>query len=233
MKGCNLRIFPIDGTDMQFNREAYKRQVRVHIENKKLTKEKYLLELSDLINVSPKTLDSWYSNSGPSDLGKIKSLANCWKMDYKLLLEEVKTTKMNLRYTNAQLDAIRRIYWAVIEFLEEFRTTNGFNDLLYDFHNKVNRPEIATEDYAMKKVERIGLLCSKEYFDLHDLEIYDKLTDYVYDMLPDTFIGKCGYAYRFEAMVENLDGTIFGTTTESDYEQALQSLNRIMEKYVW
>ena len=55
---------------------------------------------------------------------------------------------------------------------------------------------------------------------------------YVYEDIYDIYSGKLGYAYRFEAGVENIDGTRDTVTTEEDYVKYLNMINSIIDKYI-
>ena len=86
-------------------------------------------------------------------------------------------------------------------------------------------PEDKIYEYAEEKIEKVLLTIQKEYFYLHDTEVYSEILEYSENELYDIFNGKLGYAYRFEA---EPDGN---PTTQDDYSKALKRLNEIVEKY--
>ena len=134
----------------------------------------------------------------------------------------------NEEYTELQILSIKRIYDKIISFLHEFDYTGGFTTTLwYDFYDreKSNTEEVIY-DYVEEKMRKIYLIIEQEYFYLHDLKIYDGLCGFVYDDLVDTYEGKLGYAYRYEAIPEG-----HPTTTE-DYENALSKINSIISKCI-
>ena len=61
--------------------------------------------------------------------------------------------------------------------------------------------------------------------------VYEDLCDFVYDVVFESYDEKLGYAYRFEAPVEKIDGTQRGVTTEEDYNIVLNKIHEILEPY--
>ena len=75
-------------------------------------------------------------------------------------------------------------------------------------------------------MSKVNLVLDQEYFDLHDCDIYDELSEFVSQDLYNTYDGKISYAYRFEAIPDG------NPTTGEDYEKAMTKLNTIVCKYV-
>ena len=162
----------------------------------------------------------------------IKILSDIFKIEYKNLLKEIRKDIPKMKYEQCQLESIKRIYDAIIIFLEKFLNTDGFNDLWIEFIDKgINNEFIEDKlyDYAMKQIDNVNLILKQEYFYLHNLSIYDNLNTFINDDLINTFDGKLSYAYRFESLVEDNNGNR-GTTTSEDYLKALNKINGIIEE---
>ncbi len=189
---------------------------------------------------SKDTVHGWrFTNSGPGDLSIIEQVANILGVnDYMRLmkenLDENKTEKgeekkiVKNELTNLQIESLKRIYDSVIEYLDEFEKTDGFTGTLwYEFYdNGFKNPEPEIYDYAEKKVEAVLFVIKKEYFYLHDTEVYDMICEYAENDLYEIFNGKLSYAYRFEAIPDG------NPTTTDDYEKAISKLNEIIKEYI-
>ena len=73
---------------------------------------------------------------------------------------------------------------------------------------------------------QVKLVAKKEWFYLKETKVYAEVLEYIENDLLDTFAGKLGYAYRFEAFPSG------NPTTEDDYNKALKRINEIVEKYI-
>ena len=61
---------------------------------------------------------------------------------------------------------------------------------------------------------------------LKNTEIYEKIGNFIYNDLYETFENKLSYAYRFEAEVSG------NPSTYEDYYKALSTINQIIDKYM-
>ena len=240
----NSRKFEIDQKAYLFDKKAYKSMIdrklisKTEGSIKKISKEQYYEELSEALSVSSSTVKSWYyeQNGGPSDLDLVKSLAIYWHIDYMSLLKPVKEDIImsSAKYSEKQMGSLYRIYKSIICFLDEFEHTDGFNNWWYEMEDEGIRPaDYLIEEKAMKLMFDVEKIFKSEYFYLHGMDVYEKLQDYIYDFMPDMFMGKCSYAYRFEAGIPTVDGKIVDVTTSEDLVKAEQLLEEIMEQYVW
>ena len=73
---------------------------------------------------------------------------------------------------------------------------------------------------------KINMALDQEYFDLRGCDLYNELCEYVSDDLYETFNGKLGYGYRFEAHPNG------NPTTTEDYDRAMIRLKTIIDKYL-
>lgn len=142
-----------------------------------------------------------------------------------VLLEESREVVMKERYIDLQIQSIKRIYDDIIEFLFYFSETNGFSNLWLKYENDgvpKNLIEGIIYEFADTEIRKIGMRLQKEFFYLRDLSIYDAFYDFIDVDLVNTYDGKCGYAYRFEAI----------GSTDEDYLKALNKLNDIVKDVV-
>jgi transcriptional regulator with XRE-family HTH domain len=235
------RIFLIEGKKYHFNKQAFieffNKECKPNKENKRLAKSKLEKQIATAegICVSPNTVHAWrFGKCGPSDLDMIKVIAKIFNIkDYKVLLEEKgeeteEMATMNDRIDSVtkklQLESIKRVYDAIINFLDEFDRTDGFTGTLwYEFVEKgVRDPEEELYYYADGQLDKVRLVLKREYFYLHNDSIYEELENFIEEDLYDTYNEKLEYAYRYEAKSEN------SPTSTEDYEKALQKINGII-----
>ena len=230
----NFSVFDIDGVSMQFDVTKFKSYFTNYCRQN--GKEKIKIadaeqQLGDFVHVSKEAVHQWrFGNNGPATLDMIKQIAIFLSLDSHLALLSENKECNKMKYSTEQQKSFKCIYDAIIEFLDEFEKTDGFNSLWFDFQRQgIQNPETDIEIYAENLIDKIWLVFKKEYFYLHDTEPYVQLEDYISDVLYDTYSGKCSYAYRFEAPVETVDGKPSGITVEEDYTNALSLLNAIIE----
>ena len=227
------KIFNIEDKKYQFNFQAF-----LHSFNSfRLKNDKKHIKVGELeeiistnVNVSIDAVHNWRNQcNGPSDVEIIKGIAQTLEIqDFMILLKEVEVTNNMNKLNIQQTESLKRIYDSIIDFLDDFEKTGGFTTALwYRFVEKGSvDPEWDICEYAEKKINLVRLVISKEYFYLHNQPIYDELINFVENELINTFDGKLGYAYRFEAIPDG------NPTTEEDYLKALNVLNSIIEKYI-
>ncbi len=246
MKTQNTKIFIIDNAPHRFNKGAFNNYFKKFFEKQKLNDdgiktigvfEEYFAK--QLI-CSKSTVHGWeFGNSGPGDLDTIKNIAEILEIsDYMYLMKEVvqkanaedgETEEMcDNRLTISQTESLKRIFDAVVDYLEDFDKTDGFTGTLWHkyFDAGYSNPEDKIYEYAEKKIEAVLLVIKKEYFYLHDTDAYNEVTEYAYNDLYDIFNGKLGYGYRFEAIHDG------NPTATDDYTKALTRLQNIVEKYI-
>lgn len=230
------KVFNVDGISMQFDSEAF----NIFFKNSKKREEIRILDLEtnigDNLGVSRDAVHSWrFGQNGPADIDMIKKLAEYMGLtDYKKLLKERKE-EVVMQITERQKDSLKIIYDAIIDFLITFDETDGFNDFWHKFVDMGVPPEHVESrlyDVAEEEQRKVIHVLQKEYIVIHKLEIYPKLEEYVYDDLCDIYNEKLSYAYRFEAGVENVDGTRTTVTTSEDYTAALNKINDLLDPYM-
>ena len=117
------RAYDVDGRKVQFDHSAFKNFFRknyAHLRKDGMTADAYEEDLGKKLCISGSAVHSWlYSVNAPSDVEKVKDLAEALGLsDYMLLLKEPKELTMTI--TERQKDSLKRIYDAVITFLDRF-----------------------------------------------------------------------------------------------------------------
>lgn len=198
-----------------------------------LKKEKYISinqieeEMSSKICVSQSAIHNWRNNNySPNDLDTIKQIADFFNIkDYLVFLKERNDKNMN-KLSDLKLSSVKRIYDSLIDYLEYFEKTNGFNDIWFDLtcDPKYRQGELC--DIALKEVDKVISVYKKEWVLLKDEDIYTELENLIFNDLYETFDNKLSYGYRFEADSEN--GSITTFEEISNFTNKLQS---IINKY--
>lgn len=221
--------YEINETDYLFNYQRFN-ELFIKEKGKKLIGD-LEQELADSIHVSKDTVHSWRNRvQSPNDLDIVKSISNYYKLeDYKNLLIVKGDNKKMDKFNDIQISSIKRIYDSIIEHLDYFEKTDGYNDLWLDFKDKGIKSEYIEDklyEVAEKELNKVMLCYKKEKMLLKNTKIYDEIGDYIYNDLYDIFDGKLKYAYRFEAIPgEN-------PTTNDDYNKAMSKIDSIIEKYI-
>lgn len=225
-----MKSFSIGTENYRFDSASFNTYFKKHAAQKEIKISSLEEEIANKLYVTTSTIHNWrFGSNGPGTLELIQNLANALSIsDYmNLLKKNVEANKME-EYATLKIESIKRIYDAVIDFLEDFYNTDGFTGTLwYKFQrNGSSNPEEDIFDYAENKIRAVSLVLQKEYFYLHDTKVYSELCEYVHNNLWETFDGKLGYAYRFEAIADG------NPTTEDDYNKALKRINEIIEQYI-
>lgn len=222
----STRKFRIEDKDYCFNFSSFKYAFTKYRNREKLKVAEAEQRIADKLYVSSSAVHNWcHQKNGISDLDAIKKLADLFDVDYMILLEESREDIMKEKYTDLQIQSIKRIYDEIIEFLFYFSETNGFSNLWIKYENKgvpKNLIESTIYEFADTEIRKIGMRLQKEFFYLRDLSIYDTLYDFVDVDLVNIYDRKCGYDYRFEEI----------GSTDEDYLKAMNKLNDIVKDVV-
>ena len=122
--------FKIEDKDYCFNFSSFKIAFNNYHKAQKMSIGQAEQKIADELYVTSSAVHNWrYEKNGIADLDTVKKLAKLFKIDYMILLEESKEVTMKEKYTDLQVQSIKRIYDEIIDFLYYFSETNGFNDL--------------------------------------------------------------------------------------------------------
>ncbi len=234
--GKEYRIFREDGRDMQFNSDAFGGFFMDLVRRRGVRRQELEAEIGEAVGVSRDAVHNWrFGQNGPSDINIIIELARFMGIgDYRNLLRE-RREGVEMQVTERQKDSLKKIYDAVIDYLDEFERTDGFNDHWFELSDKADSGktiEMGLYEIAEREQDKVRAVLRKEYIIIHKLEVYPKLEEYVNDRLTDIYADKLSYGYRFEAGVENMDGTRDAVMTYEDYSAALEGINALMDPYL-
>ncbi len=232
----DIKIYKIDDKCYQFDSNAFNNFFSINCKKNGINKLELEADLGEELSVSHSAVHSWrFGENGPSDIETVMNIAKVLEIsDHMLLLKERKENN-NMQITERQKDSLKRIYDAIIDYLEHFQRSDGFNNYWHELCRQGIEPKYVEHklyEIAEDSQHIVELVLLKEYIELHNLPIYEQLEEYVYDDLGDIYNGKLSYAYRFEAGVEKVDGTRDTVTTDEDYTQAIKKINDIMEMYM-
>ena len=170
--------YEINGTDYLFNYQRFN-ELFIKEKGKKLIGD-LEQELADSIHVSKDTVHSWRNRvQSPNDLDIVKSISNYYKLeDYKNLLIVKGDNKKMDKFNDIQISSIKRIYDSIIEHLDYFEKTDGYNDLWLDFKDKGIKSEYIEDklyEVAEKELNKVMLCYKKEKMLLKNTKIYDEI----------------------------------------------------------
>lgn len=87
--------------------------------------------LADKLFVSSSAIHNWrFGSNGPASIDLIKNAAKYLKADYMTLLRKNKEIKEMEKLSTLQIESLKRIYDAIIDFLDDFDKTDGFTGAL-------------------------------------------------------------------------------------------------------
>lgn len=220
------RKFIFNGAEMYFDASAFKRCFYKVKQDKHLTGEQFMDYLADRVNVTKDAVKNWlYGYNGPADLETVYALTEALGYsDKTILLSAAKGDKNMNGLTDLQLQSLKRIYDAVLDYLVDFRNTGGFTTDLWVQYADEGVSDIENEiyNYAETSISKVHTTIMKEYFYLHDLPVYKELEAYAYNDLYDIYDGKLGYAYRFETP----------GSADEDFEKAMKRLGEIVQSAI-
>ena len=214
--------------EMRFNARVFKEMTDSFCKENSLIRKEIEHRIAEAVHVSAETVHKWcYGMNSPKDLDLIKELASFLHRDYRMLLYSVHGGNGMKQLTERQVVAVKKVYDVCIWFLTEFKRSDGFNDYWYKFVREgIENPEMDILELADGLKAKVDLVLDQEYFDLRNTEIYNELCEFACEDLVDIYDGKCGYAYRFEAIPDG------NPTTSDDYCKAMNKLNEIIERYI-
>ena len=210
----NLRQFTMYGRRAEFNKTAFYHYVKQKSRREKIAISKLEELIGESVGVSANAVHHWiYKKGGPGDAEMIAPLAKILDIaDPAQLIIFVDNGGTEMEHlTDRQKTAAKRIYDLCIWFLYEFERTD---------------PEMDIYSTVEDMIGKINMALDQEYFDLRGCDLYNELCEYVSDDLYETFNGKLGYGYRFEAHPNG------NPTTTEDYDRAMIRLNTIIDKYL-
>lgn len=219
----STRKFVLDGADYYFNFVTFK-QFFNHFANGKIGA--YEAELGDSIGVSKETIHAWRNKcNGPSDLEKIKDIAEVWNIDYFTLLKKGDVIT-NINLSDRQKNSVYRVYSFISDFLAVFSESGG---LFAEFPQGIEIAKTQEEqvEFANKKYMDVKLACLREYTEIGKHPLYEEIKDFIENDLIELYLydDSCDKKIDFEYRQFYNDGF-------EDEVKCRKKLNDIIDKYI-
>ena len=181
MKNRNTRIFLLEGKNYKFNVSVFMRLFVVKAAEFNMKLGEHEQFLADQLLVSKEAIHNWRNNlNGPSGIEIIQKIAEVWKVDFYSLIKEIKEIgrdDVSMNGNNETMlvrEAIKKVYVAMVDFIEFFEKTNGLqigdNN---ESNNELFSIACAKRDYAVTVLRKEMLDIPK---DLHD-KLYGFIND--------------------------------------------------------
>ena len=225
------RTFHIDGSDYSFNFSAFRRFFKSYRAGTKRNITETEQTIADALSLSREAVHSWrFEKNGPSDIEVIKSLAEFLKIDdYRILLIK-KIGEHNMTANDRILDSLKRIYDAVILYLDYFDTSFAYLTDFYDFKEAgLDDNEARNETYnlASESLHEVEIVLQQEYIILHKLDIYSTLESFISRDLCNIWDGKLEYEDQRDQITDDNEGMY----CHERYEVVYNRLNEIMSDF--
>jgi len=225
------RTFHIDGSDYIFNFSAFGRFFKSYRAGTKKNITETEQAIADDLSLSREAIHSWrFEKNGPSDIEVIKKLAEFLKIsDYRILLIK-KIGEHNMTANDRILDSLKRIYDAVILYLDRFDTSFAYLMDFYDFKKAgLTDEEARSEIYgvASDSLHEVEVVLLQEYIILHKLDIYSTLDSFISRDLCNIWDCKLEYEDQRDQITDDNEGMY----CHERYEVVYNRLNEIMSEY--
>lgn len=220
MKSKKLRTFFVNEKEMIFNVRLFQELFNKYAKKNSIGVGAYEDELADVLFVDKSAVHNWRMNvNGPGNIEIIQKIAEFWNINYEILLTEAnnmnETQIINAKkFTETEKEAMKNVYRAFINYMEEFNDTAGF--LLYIDGGKY---EIAN---AYARYENLKYALKLEYIDLKRT-VYDKLETFFEGELTRTL----EHDYEVDDSIEQLEAE-----TLEEYENMMSMFKNIVDEYL-
>lgn len=225
------RTFHINGSDYSFNFSAFDRFFRSYKNriNKNITDSEQTL--ADSLGVSRDAIHNWRcQKNGPADIGIIKAIAESFGINDYLILMEKKIGEINMTANDRILDSLKKVYDAIILYLDYFDCSFGYLTDFYEFKEEGLSDEEARDEIysvASDSLHEVEVVLLQEYIILHKLDIYSKLESFVTRDLCDIWDSKLEYVDKRDQITDDNEGMY----CHERYEVIYNQLNEIMSEY--
>lgn len=223
--------FELRGVTYQFSTDAFNAAFREYLYKQKKKVGAGESELAEAVSLSKDAIHQWrYGNNGPGDLETIIKIADYFKIDFYRLLKEVPQVEASTEVlSDRQMEALRRIYCAIWDFLEQFRQNDGFVWEIDDRKSIWDGDDIDKVDYAIEQYDQVGMAIKKEYLDLGKTELYKNIEQFWDVDLFDMWNGKQEPWYRFDFAEQ---GKPTATSVEKELTDIIRKLHTIIDPYL-
>ena len=203
------RTFHINGNDYSFDFSVFHRFFETYQKKNSFLINEAEQNIADAISVSKDTIHSWrFEKNAPADMDTIQKLADFLGIKDYLILLNKKIGENTMAANDRILDSLKRIYDAIILYLDDYDTSFAYLNQFYEFKEKKYSDEEARREIyciANDKLHEVELvdLCN----------IWDEKLEYV-----------CPEGIQIYE-------TNTGINSHEEYEVVFNRLNEIMSEY--
>ena len=158
MKSKEMTVFNIDGQFYQFDCFCFNQYVDKKSTTDRIRKTEIENKIAEKVSVSSSAIHNWrFGSNGPSGLDLIKDVAEYFNIDFMMLLKKKEEIKEMEKLSVLQIESLKRIFDAIIDFLDDFEKKDGFTGVLwYDFvRDGVKDVEEEIWLYAEEQYEKV------------------------------------------------------------------------------
>ena len=222
MQSCKTKTYKVNGKTYAFDFFCFNEYFNTFRKENKLSVGDAELLLAEKVGISENAVHSWRNRvNAPSDISMIDPIAETLGVSNKnTLLIERKEKKME-NLNERQMEAVKRIFDSIIQLLYDIKVNRPNEAILEKFIDSLREkyPDATHEElrdlafgdegfasvtYEMEQLDLmlhdIECVIAKEYFDLHDTEIYDQFWNLCNNELFDALHFNGQYMSFCEAM---------------------------------
>ena len=226
------RTFHINGNDYSFDFSVFHRFFETYQKKNGFLINEAEQNIADAISVSKDTIHSWrFEKNAPADMDTIQKLADFLGIKDYLILLNKKIGENTMAANDRILDSLKRIYDAIILYLDDYDTSFAYLNQFYEFKEKKYSDEEARREIyciANDKLHEVELVLTQEYIILHKLDIYSTLETFVHRDLCNIWDEKLEYVCPEGIQIYE---TNTGINSHEEYEVVFNRLNEIMSEY--
>lgn len=212
-----VKEFSYDGCNYYFDTLRFREVVKKRLEKlrdkgNKISRQELFETIAEEKGVSSSSLNHWYNgHNAPNEIEKVQDVADVLEIDWRIILKKEQDSEGEMKMINGEMiqkveakgelpsksrdidysveiNVIRDIYHAMIDFIEEFRETTAFQ---YDEETPIDYVQLGMFERidaiyeADKKCNAISIKIKKAMLDI-PYEVYHNLK-----LFTDGYLSSC------------------------------------------
>lgn len=212
-----VKEFSYDGCNYYFDTLRFREVVKKRLEKlrdkgNKISRQELFETIAEEKRVSSSSLNHWYNgHNAPNEIEKVQDVADVLEIDWRIILKKEQDSEGEMKMINGEMiqkveakgelpsksrdidysveiNVIRDIYHAMIDFIEEFRETTAFQ---YDEETPIDYVQLGMFEHidaiyeADKKCNAISIKIKKAMLDI-PYEVYHNLK-----LFTDGYLSSC------------------------------------------
>lgn len=212
-----VKEFSYDGCNYYFDTLRFREVVKKRLEKlrdkgNKISRQELFETIAEEKRVSSSSLNHWYNgHNAPNEIEKVQDVADVLEVDWRIILKKEQDSEGEMKMINGEMiqkveakgelpsksrdidysveiNVIRDIYHAMIDFIEEFRETTAFQ---YDEETPIDYVQLGMFERidaiyeADKKCNAISIKIKKAMLDI-PYEVYHNLK-----LFTDGYLSSC------------------------------------------